>query len=435
MDFNDLNKQSEEIIGNVSGLRNLGMKDKEIIKTLKQTLKGEVTGKKDLKFLQDMVIEALNLIKAEQLENRELTNAHQKKLAESLMDFANAYKKVENINLNSMKPQKSDVPIEIQILGALSKQSQSSEELSDLLHIPEETIIKEIQDLSKKGYEIEKDDNEYVLLKQAKIIDTTELVLPIYENKFRIGVVSDTHGGSIYEQLTLLHETYDFFEARGINTVFHLGDISAGVKKYASEDEVHKQCIQRVGNKNVHNGNIQKNWIVKNFPKRKDMTTYVIGGVFDQSHMKYGYNIIKAIAAERDDIKDLGLGGKAIVSLQNGITIELIHPNKLVTPYALSYRPQKIIEGKGRRNLPDAILFGQTHTMLEVPYNGIYGITVGCFEGRSKRFEDDARDISIGGAIIGYTAEKNGNLCYCPYGPRPEYITFASEIKNDYKNY
>ena len=49
-----------------------------------------------------------------------------------------------------------------------------------------------------------------------------------------IGVVSDTHIGSLYESSCELQAVYDEFAFRGIRTVLHAGDVLAGERQFAS---------------------------------------------------------------------------------------------------------------------------------------------------------------------------------------------------------
>ena len=46
----------------------------------------------------------------------------------------------------------------------------------------------------------------------------------------KFGIVSDTHFGSVYTQITHLHDFYDLCAKEGIKDVYHTGDITDGLK-------------------------------------------------------------------------------------------------------------------------------------------------------------------------------------------------------------
>lgn len=58
--------------------------------------------------------------------------------------------------------------------------------------------------------------------------------------KYRFGVVSCTHLGSKYQQLTHLYTFYKYCKRKGVDTVLHCGDLIDGEKIYRGmEYELH----------------------------------------------------------------------------------------------------------------------------------------------------------------------------------------------------
>ena len=133
---------------------------------------------------------------------------------------------------------------------------------------------------------------------------------------FKIGIVSDTHIGSTCQQITLLHEAYKMMKAEGVRKVFHAGDMIEGNGKLF-RGQVYEMFL--------HGADTMVDYTIKNYPKVKGMTTYVIGGSHDYSFYRdEGTDVLKAIAEKREDIKYLGMFGayikfgKILVYLMHG---------------------------------------------------------------------------------------------------------------------
>ena len=90
-------------------------------------------------------------------------------------------------------------------------------------------------------------------------------ILPV---EGRIGVVTDTHLCSVAERLDVVNEAYDTFVKLGITTVLHIGDLTDGWNEYRN----HISFVK------CHGSQEQALYAIKHYPKRKGLTTYVIGG-------------------------------------------------------------------------------------------------------------------------------------------------------------
>ena len=113
----------------------------------------------------------------------------------------------------------------------------------------------------------------------------------------RFAIMGDTQIGSKYAQLTYLHNFYDICEKEGITAVYHTGDITDGLKmRVGHEYELYEISADEM-----------RDDVVKNYPKRKGITTYFITGNHDASLYKHvGFDIGRAIANLRPDMKYLG---------------------------------------------------------------------------------------------------------------------------------
>lgn len=152
------------------------------------------------------------------------------------------------------------------------------------------------------------------------------------KDKYRFGVVSDTHLGSRYQQLSHLRAFYRLCQQRQIATVFHCGDMVDGEKIYRGQEyEIF-----------VHGADAQRKYAVKHYPKAKGVKTLVLGGNHDFSFQKDGgYDIVSAICEERADFEYVG--STLAFAEFCGLRIALMHGSG-GNSYARSYKPQKVAE-------------------------------------------------------------------------------------------
>ena len=147
-------------------------------------------------------------------------------------------------------------------------------------------------------------------------------VLPV---EGRVGIISDTHLCSVAERLELVNEAYDTFVEQGITHVFHMGDLTDGWNEYRN----HISFVK------VHGSQEQAIYAMKNFPKRKGITTYVIGGNHDDDYAKTKVDRISLIVngfhhqgkdyKGRDDIKYLGQYSHYSIFPQE-VRMHMLHP-------------------------------------------------------------------------------------------------------------
>lgn len=236
----------------------------------------------------------------------------------------------------------------------------------------------------------------------------------------RFGVVSDTHFGSKYAQITYLHDFYDFCEHEGITDVYHAGDITDGLKmRPGQEYELY-----------VTSADEMRDDVIKNYPKRDGITTHFITGNHDASLFKHvGFDIGAAIAKERDDMKYLGRDC-AVVDLTPNCTLELRHPWD-GSPYAISYRLQKMIEAMEADSKPSILAVGNYHKEITMFYRNIHAMLTACFQSQTQFMRNKCLAAMMGGFIVTIRVDKNGYI----QGFIPEYRPYYKPITDDYKNY
>lgn len=234
------------------------------------------------------------------------------------------------------------------------------------------------------------------------------------------GLIGDTQIGSKYTQMTHLREFYNLLAEHGIDTVYHTGDITDGLKMRVGHDyelyeiSADEMCAD----------------VVKNYPMHDGITTYFITGNHDASlYKQVGYDIGQAIANQRPDMKYLGRDC-AVIQLTPNCTLELRHPWD-GTAYALSYKPQKMIEAMESDSKPNILAIGHYHKAEYLFYRNVHCIQTGCFQSQTPFTRGKGISVHLGGWIVTIRVGTDGTI----QSISPTFIPFYKSIKDDYKNF
>lgn len=266
-------------------------------------------------------------------------------------------------------------------------------------------------------------DNREKFLQESSIFEANEVNLDVKPNKkIRFGLISDTHYNSKYVQMTYLNEFYDRCVRLGIKDVYHAGDIDDGeqMRPGHSYENYTQGADEHIAE------------IVKNYPYREGIMTHFITGNHDASFRKScGLDIGNLITAKRPDLNYLGRD-VANINITDNITMQLRHP-WTGSAYALSYRPQKIIESMEIACIdkPTILCIGHFHKMEYLYYHGIHCFQTGCFQSATPFTVGKAISVSMGGWIIEIETDNEGKL----KSITPTAVTFDKPIKEDYKNF
>lgn len=236
----------------------------------------------------------------------------------------------------------------------------------------------------------------------------------------KFAIMGDTQLGSKYAQLTYLHNFYDLCEKQGIKDVYHTGDLTDGLKmRPGHEYELY-----------VVSADEMRDDVVKNYPKRDGITTHFITGNHDASIYKHvGYDIGQAIAFMRPDMHYLGRDC-AVINLTPKCTLELRHPWD-GTAYALSYKPQKMVEAMEADSKPNILAIGHYHKAEYLFYRNVHVLQSGCFQGQTPFTRGKGISVHLGGWIVTVRVDEWGHI----QGFAPEYIPYYFSSKDDYKLY
>lgn len=236
----------------------------------------------------------------------------------------------------------------------------------------------------------------------------------------RFGLMGDTQINSKYTQLTYLHDFYDRCAADGIKHVYHTGDIDDG-------DQMRMGHQYECYNQGADDHEAE---IVRVYPRRPGVTTHFITGNHDASITKRsGHDIGKAISGQRDDMEYLGQDC-AVIYLTPNCTLQLQH-NWDGTAYALSYKPQKMIEAMQADAKPNILAIGHYHKSEYLFYRSVHAFQTGCFQMQTPFERGKQISISMGGWIITVEVDENGFI----QRTVPEFIPYYKPIKDDWKNW
>ena len=317
--------------------------------------------------------------------------------------------------------------IETQVLDIVQKGAVSPGEISRTVNPPlgvsAETVIQTIDSLREKSYEVNLDEvSRQVFIPQEPSKDFKPTEFKYFKKFYRIGLVSDTHMCSKYQQVTLLHDAYADFNKRQVDFVLHAGDLVDGRDVYGGQREE----TFRYG------ADEQKDYVVKNYPKlERNRRTYIIGGSHDRCFFRdKGYNILRAICQERKDLVYRGFGKAEFIV--KGLRVGLQHPSGGVS-YARSYRMQKTIENMMGfiHSIPSAEapilqLFGHWHIPCHLPsYMGIDAVSLPCFQSQTPYLEGKGLMPAVGYAIAEIYLDKDNSLS----STKIEFIIQNAQIK------
>ena len=233
---------------------------------------------------------------------------------------------------------------------------------------------------------------------------------------YKFAVISCTHLGSKYQQLTALNSFYSLCARSGITTVFHCGDIVDGEHMWRG----HEYDIFALG------ADAQIKYAVKSYPKIRGMQTKIISGNHDLSFWnRSGINVVESICRQRPDFEYLG-DNYALGSVA-GMKIGLMHAMGGV-PYARSYKPQKIVEQLAPEQKPNLLFIGHWHVPVIVPaYRNVEVVSLGCFQAQTPFLTRLGLQPVVSGLIVEFKKDSRG-LASVKY----QWIPFYKRIKNDY---
>jgi hypothetical protein len=213
----------------------------------------------------------------------------------------------------------------------------------------------------------------------------------------RIAAVGDTHLCSKYARLDCLEDFYDHVEHRGIKHVLHAGNWIDGEAPFNRHDLL------------VHGMDQQMQYLAKHYPQRPGIETWAITGEDHEGWYsrregvdvgRYAERVMQD--AGRADWRDVGFMENFIdlVHAGTGKTSKLLlmHPGG-GSAYAVSYAPQKIVEGFDGGDKPACLLIGHYHKSSYNLIRNVHTFQVGCFEDQTVFMRKNKLSAHLGGWV------------------------------------
>lgn len=217
-----------------------------------------------------------------------------------------------------------------------------------------------------------------------------------------LGVMSDTHIGSIYTDDNLFPIIINEMKKQGCQGILHPGDIVEGMM--ARPDSIYE--LSELGFIK------QRDKAIKMF-ELWDGPWWIIDGNHDDSfNTKLGAGISMGAEIARI-LPNVSYRGNGVGEVTiNGINIALYHGKDGGSSYALSYRLQKIIESMASKRKPQILIAGHDHKTFYLPmYRNVQGIAAGCIQRQTNHMALQRSMACTGFWIIKFGA-KNGSLLW-----------------------
>jgi predicted phosphodiesterase len=267
--------------------------------------------------------------------------------------------------------------------------------------------------LHARGHDLTLDRGKVVPVRPV-VTDTT---IDLGKTRYRIGLVSDTHGGSRFEQLSALRSFYEYADQQRVDFFVHAGDLTQG------PDAMHKGMAEEV---HAHNAESQANYVIGTYPRsQRKRPTYVIGGNHDGSFFKNdGTNIVRRITERRPDM--IYTGQDAAYLTVGNLRMYVVHPDG-GGAYAKSYKPQKVAESIPNDRRVALAIIGHYHQWGTFLVKDMVTMMLPCFQAQYGWLARKGLYPDLGGVVLDVWLDDDGLLARM----KPELIRYRTR-ENDW---
>lgn len=278
------------------------------------------------------------------------------------------------------------------LLAHLMPEPRTVEALAEAVDRSPGTVRRWLAELQTAGHPVVEVHGRFMLERHPTPTEGEHTLSAPADRVVRIGLVSDTHLGSRYQQLTYLARCYEWFAREDVTDVYHAGDMVDGIGVYRGQ---HAEVF-------LHSYGEQVDYAVEHYPQVEGITTHVIAGNHDLAAVKAGgVDPVRAIATQRKDIKHLG-AFSAWITIGEALRLYLLHPDGGGS-YAVSYRLQKIIESFEGGRKPHILVAGHWHQRTYVDARNVDAYMPGCFQFQTPYETRKALQPRIGALLLEIT--------------------------------
>jgi predicted phosphodiesterase len=212
-----------------------------------------------------------------------------------------------------------------------------------------------------------------------------------------IGVMSDTHIGSKYTDLSHIDEAFQAFDDAGVHFITHSGDVFEGV----SGRPGHVYELTEIG----YHAQLEKG---REIFKSPPAPIYFIDGNHDRWFIQSaGAMIVEELCRGNKDLTYLGHDEGNIILDPYGVKVRLWHGED-GSSRGHSYRVQCIIESLTGGDKPHVFIAGHTHKAFYVFERHIHCVSAGAIQSQSKWMRSKRLPSHTGFWIIRMTVNEKG---------------------------
>lgn len=207
--------------------------------------------------------------------------------------------------------------------------------------------------------------------------------------RIRFGALSDTHEGSQFFDESCYDAAIAEFKKEGCEFIAHTGDVTEGM----SNRPGHIYELNKIGY------DAQFQYAKQQFEKW-DKPWYTIDGNHDRWFLKSnGALLVKHISEILPNVNFIG-HDEGDISLKGETTIKLWHGDDSGGSYAISYRPQKIVESFTGGEKPGILITGHDHKAGYFFIRNVHVFEAGAMSKQSKWMRSTKKENHFGFWII-----------------------------------
>jgi len=279
---------------------------------------------------------------------------------------------------------------------------RSLDDLATTLSAPAGAILEAIESLQADGAKIDRGDGAIYSLHTeapaaAYLKGPAVEIVSRPDNTFLFGAIGDLHAGSKYCRWDVREDLIRRCEKRDAQAIFDTGNWIDGEASFNRYD------LEAVGLA------AQCKMLAKRHPKT-GIPIYAVAGddhegwYEGREGIDVGWYCEKTMRENGHDWTNLGYM-EAHVRLVNANTGEsqilaVVHPGG-GSAYAMSYRPQKIIESYEGGEKPAVALYGHYHKLDSGNVRGVWYAQTGCCQDQTPFMRKKGLEAHVGGSIIG----------------------------------
>jgi len=220
------------------------------------------------------------------------------------------------------------------------------------------------------------------------------------------GFVSDTHLCSKHYRPDVLKALYSWFAREGVSEVFHGGNWIEGQAKLNQHDVA------------VFGLDAQLRFFIEQYPQEKGITTHYIAGDDHEGwyQQREVFSIGEALQSKahsmgRRDLHYLGYveADVELAGSRGSAVMRIMHGGG-GSAYAISYRPQKIVESWTGGEKASVLLLGHYHKISYNLTRNVHVVQGGCTADQSIFMRKKSIEAHVGGCLVRLRQGKAGAI-------------------------